>query len=242
MGRVFSCRLCMLGIMFFGCLVIGRAQEVFRQDSLSMFVPESGYVGDRKQAGQNVSVPVGEIPVMSMEHTIPADTLSLSPSFDFPSLRTDGTIGYFPDWCYGPGIGLWNLHEGFNANLSLGICAPFGKNRFPGVGFGTSLSAMYASCLPDKLVMAVGGFYNRFSWNSFNENRLGVNLILGYQITDKVGVYAYGSKAFTPSSRGGRFVPPMLWMERYNARFGGMIHVKVSDAVSFSVSVEERSR
>ena len=74
-----------------------------------------------------------------------------------------------------------------------------------------------------------------------NENRFGINLLAGYQLTDRVSLYAYGSKAFFPMQGRQPWIPPMPWMNNFSSRFGGMVHFKVSDAVSVSLSVEETS-
>ena len=110
-----------------------------------------------------------------------------------------------------------------------------------GVGLGTGISAMYVRSLTDRLVLSVGGFYDRLSWNGLNENRFGINLLAGYQLTDRVSLYAYGSKAFFPMQGRQPWIPPMPWMNNFSSRFGGMVHFKVSDAVSVSLSVEETS-
>ena len=123
-----------------------------------------------------------------------------------------------------------------DASLDMSVAASFGKHRFPGVGFGTGVSAMYVHSLTDRLVLAAGGFYDRLSWNGFNRNRFGINLMLGYKLTDRLSVYAYGSKAFSPG-RGGWI--PMPWADNFSSRFGGMLHFKLSDAASISLSVEE---
>lgn len=170
--------------------------------------------------------------------TLRTDSLAVSPgAVALPPLRWDGTVAYFPYGGYG-GWGVWGLHEGFNASLSMSISASFGRNRFPGVGFGTGVSAMYVRALTDRLVWAAGGFYDRMSWNMFNQHRMGFSLLAGYKLSGKVSLYAYGSKAFFPGGRAKSL--PMPWLDDFSHRVGGMLHFKVSDAVSFSVSIEER--
>lgn len=176
-----------------------------------------------------------------LSDTLVADTAQWTFRPSLPPLYRDGTVAYFPASYYGGYWGLWELHEGFNASLDMSVSASFGKNRFPGVGFGTGISAMYVRSLTDRLVLSVGGFYDRLSWNGLNENRFGINLLAGYQLTDRVSLYAYGSKAFFPMQGRQPWIPPMPWMNNFSSRFGGMVHFKVSDAVSVSLSVEETS-
>lgn len=137
---------------------------------------------------------------LALTDTLVADTAQWAFRPSLPPLYRNGTVAYFPASYYGGYWGLWELHEGFNACLDMSVSASFGKNRFPGVGFGTGISAMYVRSLTDRLVLSVGGFYDRLSWNGLNENRFGINLLAGYQLTDRVSLYAYGSKAF-PDAR-----------------------------------------
>lgn len=161
---------------------------------------------------------------------------------NLPLLSTAaGTIAYFPAAYAWGGYDLWELHGGFNAQLHMSVTGSFGRNRFPGVGFGTGVSAMYARRLTEKLTVAAGGYYNRLSWNGFHDNRVGLTVLAGYQLTEKISVYAFGSKSLIPSASR-RMLFPMPYMNDFNTRLGGMLHVKLSDAVSVSVGVEERRR
>lgn len=223
-------------IGLWGCAAVVKAQESFDRDTL---------VRNRTVCPTEVLSPI--LPKTAVPHGVrgvnsssdlPSDTLQTGALLTFPPLYNGReTIAYFPDFY--SGYGLWDLHEGFNASLNMSVFASFGKNRFPGVGFGTGVSAMYAHALTDRLTLAVGGSYDRISWNGFNENRFGINLLAGFQLTDRISLYAYGSKVFIPKQGNGFRLPPMIWMNNYTERFGAMVHFKVSDAVSVSVSVEE---
>lgn len=219
-------------------------------------IPALSMAQERVDTLESVSVRAEHVPVVpEMEwqdtetqgqafgqDSLTNDTMRMAPAaVSLPPLRQDGTVAYFPYYDFG-GWGLWDLHEGFNACMAMSVSASFGRNRFPGVGFGTGVSAMYVHSLTDRLVLAAGGFYDRLTWNAFNQNRFGINLLAGYKLTDKVSLYAYGSKVFFPGQGNrGRIIPPMPWLGNFNQRFGGMLHFKLSDAVSFSVSVEETS-
>lgn len=221
------------------------AQEVVSADSVA------GGVGGGAAFGEmsfRPSRPAAVTPVsgegMAVRNVQPVDSLSVDSMPvaslpQLPPLYANGTVAWFPSLYYGGGWDLWNLHEGFNAALSMSVSASFGKHRFPGVGFGTGISAMYVHSLTDRLVLGVGGFYDRLSWSAFNRNRFGLNFLAGYRLTDRVSIFAYGSKAFSPD--GGKYVPVFAypWLDDFSSRFGGMVHFKVSDAFSFSVSVEE---
>ena len=223
--------------------VAGLAQETVRPGTLAG--RETGDIRpEARQLQAALPSPVaGEGRLDSVGYALAVDTLradtvgmALRPTF-YP-LYSDGTVAFFP-WS-GPGgyWGMWNLHEGFNASVGMSVSASFGKHRFPGVGFGTGISAMYAHSLTERLVLSVGGFYDHLSWNGWNENRFGFNLLAGFQLTDRVGVYAYGSKAFHPVQGNRMRIPPMPWMDNFSSRWGGMLHFKLSDAASVSLSVE----
>lgn len=139
------------------------------------------------------------------------------------------------DWTW-TGISDWDLHSGFNASLTMGVTCSLGKNRFPGVAFGTGLAGMYAFPVTPRFTVAAGGFLNHITWQGRGGVDFGISGLAGYQLTDKISIYAYGSKTLVRNA----FCPPFLYDDYYTDRLGGMIHFDVSDKFSFSVSVEER--
>lgn len=139
------------------------------------------------------------------------------------------------DWTW-TGISDWELHSGFNASLTMGVTCSLGKNRFPGVAFGTGLAGMYAFPVTPRFTVAAGGFLNHITWQGRGGVDFGISGLAGYQLTDKISIYAYGSKTLVRNA----FCPPFLYDDYYTDRLGGMIHFDVSDKFSFSVSVEER--
>lgn len=166
------------------------------------------------------------------------DSVSEKIGLDFSHLYMPRhTIAYFPESYYW-GYGLWGLHEGLNANIGMYAMTSFGHNRFPGVGFGTGISTMYVKMLTNRLSLAAGGFYNHLVWRSNSINQVGLNMMLGYQLTDRLSVYGYVSKAFMPS-RTKTLIPVLPFLDCYDARFGAMLHFNVNEHVSVSVSVEE---
>lgn len=221
-------------VLLVACGAAGRAQEVSPR-------PVTGVEVGRE--GQDVRPPApGLKPEEAGGQSVLPDTSAAGtarwtflPSLPPPCL--DGAAACFPaSWQGGYGCGLWELHEGFNAGVGMSVSASFGRGRFPGVGFGTGISAMYVRRLAGRLALSAGGSYDRLSWNGLNGNRLGIDLLAGFQLTGRVSLYAYGGKAFFPM-RGRR-----SRMCSSIGRFGGMVHFKASDAVSVSVSVEETRR
>lgn len=93
------------------------------------------------------------------------------------------------------------LHEGFNANLSLSATVGFGKHAPSGVGFGKSIDLSYLHTFSPKLSAAVGVYASHFSWGGSSNTDLGVTAMLAYRATDRLTLYAYGTKSLTPNSR-----------------------------------------
>lgn len=145
------------------------------------------------------------------------------------------TIMHYPSDSFWGGYHEWGLHEGFNASLSMGVTCGFGKNRFPGVGFGTSLATMYAKQLTKRFSLAGGVSASHLSWNGRNYNDIGLSVIAGFKLTERVSLYAYGNKSLT-----GTAYPPCIYPVLSPDKFGGLIHVKVNQSFSFSVGIEER--
>ena len=118
----------------------------------------------------------------------------------------------------------------------MGVTCSLDKNRFPGVAFGTGLAGMYAIPITPRFTVAAGGFLNHITWQGRGGVDFGISGLAGYQLTDKISIYAYGSKTLVRNA----FCPPFLYDDYYTDRLGGMIHFDVTDHFSFSVSVEER--
>lgn len=238
MNRIFICRFCTI-LVALCCLPVCSVaqQDVVPADTLHAIspavtdplepAPEPALQTARTAAPRQDFFETGQMTV---------------PVAGFSPLRWDRTIGCFPEF-YSPAFGgIWHLHEGFNASLNMSVCASFGRHRYAGAGLATGVSAMYARSLTDKLMLAAGGFFDSTTWGAYRDIRAGVNVLLGYHLTERVSLYAYGSKTLTPVVHTFCPMPPVLWADRFRECFGAMVHVKVSDAVSFSVSVEERRR
>ena len=147
------CRALLL-ILFATCAVAGRAQEVLRSDSVTGV--DAGKESLKIQPSASEVTPEKVGARLALTDTLVADTAQWAFRPSLPPLYRNGTVAYFPASYYGGYWGLWELHEGFNACLDMSVSASFGKNRFPGVGFGTGISAMYVRSLTDRLVLSVG--------------------------------------------------------------------------------------
>ena len=75
----------------------------------------------------------------------------------------------------------WQLHSGLNVSLGASVSAQFGKHDRSGVGFGQSISAMYAMPLSERASLAVGGYFNNLSWGRDNFREAGLSAVFGYQ-------------------------------------------------------------
>ena len=164
------CRALLL-ILFATCAVAGQAQEVLRSDSVTGV--DAGKESLKIQPSASEVTPEKVGARLALTDTLVTDTAQWTFRPSLPPLYRNGTVAYFPASYYGGYWGLWELHEGFNACLDMSVSASFGKT-VSRVGFGTGISAMYVRSLTDRLVLSVGGFYDRLSWNGLNENRFGI--------------------------------------------------------------------
>ncbi len=176
---------------------------------------------------------------------LPADTMVTAANFtDLPfpdfSLHAPGFDGCA---LYGSGLGgsQWRLHEGFNAQLSLGISAGFGKGAWRGVGFNQSAAFAYAVPLSERFSLAGGVYAHNMDWGSWRETDAGVAALLAFRAGERVNLYAYATKSLMPRQSAWRnaLVPPYLRTMR--DRIGAMAEFKLGKGAYIQVSVE-RSR
>lgn len=134
------------------------------------------------------------------------------------------------------GPGSWLLHEGFNAQLSLSVTAGLGRGAPGGVGFGQDAAFMYALPLTGRLSVAAGVYMSHMDWGGYAYRQAGFSAVAAYRLNERVSLYAYGNKAFLPHG-----VPPFWSPYVGGDRFGGMVHVKFSNAFSMGFSLERSS-
>jgi hypothetical protein len=176
----------------------------------------------------------GELPrVASYPFLLAADSLHL------PAFTHDGhvLVGRYPFYRYG--WSTWDLHQGLNVSVGASVFAQFGKHAHGGVGFGQTISAMYAMPLTSKLSMAVGGYFNNMYWMHTPVREAGMTAVMGYRFDDHWEAYLYGQKALT----GDRHVPyPLYDMGELGDRIGAAVRYNFNPSFSVEVSVGHESR
>lgn len=151
----------------------------------------------------------------SLRPAAPAGTLTaeastgLSLPLTIPDFGLSPYYNGFGGWGFGgydlPGSS-WRLHEGFNAQFSLSMSAAFGRHAPSGVGFGQAAAFAYALPLTDKLTAAAGLYARNMDWGRLHQTDVGFAAMLGYQVNDRINLYAYASTSFLPRSE---FKSPM---------------------------------
>lgn len=136
-------------------------------------------------------------------------------------------------------MGYGFLHKGFNAQVSLFGTMGFGKRAPKGVGFGKDLSLSYLHEFSPRLSLAVGAYGSHFSWGNFSTTDIGVTAMLAYRATDRLTLYAYGTKTLTPHHN----LSPTPWlydpvMPLSGDRFGIAADYKFSEKFHLQLNVE----
>lgn len=134
----------------------------------------------------------------------------------------------------------WRLHEGFNAELGLSLSAGLGKHAPRGVGFGQTAAFAYLLPVTKRLSVAAGIFASNMDWGAWRRTDAGVAGVMAYQLSDRVSLYAFGSKTFLPREEGfnKRRDPFPLFFDLPRDRFGAAAEFKIGNNAMIGVSVE----
>lgn len=134
----------------------------------------------------------------------------------------------------------WDIHEGFNMQLGMGVTVGFGKNNpFRNGSFCTELSMLYAKKIDDKLTIAGGGTLTRFSmWD--NPVLYGsVEGMANYRFNDHVSATVYGSYMFSPLGNGLNN-PCRPFIDKCS-EIGAEFTYKFNESFSMSIGISEGS-
>lgn len=95
---------------------------------------------------------------------------------------------------------------------------------------------MYAVPITERLSVAGGLYASNMDWGFLRYHTVGIAGVAAYKLTDRISIYAYGNKSFTPQR------PPYYYpLPNYAPdRIGGMINFKVGESSSFSIGIEGR--
>ena len=169
-------------------------------------------------------------------------TTMIKDSLDVPLVSPIPQTGYIqPFGMYGItpfdyGYATWQLHKGFNASIGLNLTFSPSKYAPSGVGFGQDAAFMYAVPITERLSVAGGLYASNMDWGFLRYHTVGIAGVAAYKLTDRISIYAYGNKSFTPQR------PPYYYpLPNYAPdRLGGMINFKVGESSSFSIGIEGR--
>lgn len=138
----------------------------------------------------------------------------------------------------------WQLHEGFNAHVSMNVMAGWGKHAPSGAGFGQNLSLAYAKPINDRLSLAVGLYANNLNWGRLTGSDVGLAAVVRYQANDWLRLYGYASQNITASRR-----PEALPLHPYSlyapypfaqpdTRVGAAAEIKLGERASLTIQVD----
>ncbi len=108
----------------------------------------------------------------------------------------------------------------------------FARYAPSGVGFGQDAAFFYARPLTKRFSMAAGLYASNMSWGGLNYRNIGFAAIAGFQVNERISLYAYGTKSFMPKRSPLYYPLPNFDPDR----FGGMVRFKLGE----SSSVNER--
>lgn len=128
------------------------------------------------------------------------------------------------------------LHPGFNAQVSLSAAVAFGKHAPKGVGFGQTATFAYVVPLTKRLSLAAGLSAAHLNWGGYDATDVGLSAFLNYKVSERLDVFAYGTKSFLSSERRARLFPPYAY--EGGDRIGAGAHYKFNDTFSMQIVVE----
>lgn len=191
---------------------------------------------------ENVNMPITEgvspatIEDATLEREVALDsarnTIAYIPRFAMqrPSLFTF----WAPTSPFGWGT-TWDVHEGFNAQIGMGVIVGFGKNNpFKGASFYTDLSLIYAKPVSEHWTLALGGTLSRFKF--FNDNVFtGSVFALGnYRFNEHWSASVYASYNHMPECA--RMYDFTTFNENC-ARIGGEVTYRFNEKFSMSLGL-----
>lgn len=181
----------------------------------------------------------------------PAEFSDLAPSAGVENMRSDSirtsfSLPYysvhrpllFTSWMptspFGWGMP-WDMHEGFNAQLGLGVMVGFGKNNpFKGASFFTDLSLSYVKPLSNRWTLALGGTLSMFKFFNNNVFAGSAFAIANYKFDEHWSASIYASYNHMPEGFG------MYNFSTFSdkcARIGGEVTYKFNEKFAVSVGL-----
>lgn len=172
--------------------------------------------------------------------SVPMLSADMSLSWNEPAL-TLGGYGLVGATTYDVGYGsAWRLHKGLNAQFGLSVSAAFGKHAPKGVGFGQTAAFAYLFPVSPRMSVAAGLYATNINWGAWRRTDVGFAAMMAYQLTDRINLYAYGSKTFVPrpADFAKRREPFPAFFDQPRDRFGAAAEFKIGNNAMIGVSVE----
>ncbi len=167
-----------------------------------------------------------EVPLPDAEEVTPTTTFTI----DAPTLLPSPY-----------GAGSWDIHSGFNANIEAGVMCGFGKNNpFRGAAFFTGIDGLYAFPVNDKLTLAAGLGYTRYTGWGQSQSALDIFGLANYRFNDRFDASLFVSHSFGPLGgkyNGGMRSPYIPGISNACTVVGGEFGIKVNESVRFGVGV-----
>lgn len=138
----------------------------------------------------------------------------------------------------------WQLHEGFNAHVSMNVMAGWGKHAPSGAGFGQNLSLAYAKPINSRLSLAVGLYANNLNWDHLSGNNVGLAAVVRYQANDWLRLYGYASQNITANRRQEAVMlhPYSLYAPyayaQPDTRVGAAAEIKLGERAALTIQVD----
>ncbi len=135
--------------------------------------------------------------------------------------------------------GWWDVHDGFNANISAGVMCGFGHNNpYRGAAFFTSVEGLYAVPVTDRLTVAGGLGYTRYTGWGQSQGTLDIFGMANYRFNERLDATLFASHSFGPmGSRAGRYSPYIPTISSACTTVGAEFGVRVNNIMRLSVGL-----
>lgn len=135
--------------------------------------------------------------------------------------------------------GWWDVHEGLNANISAGVVCGFGhSNPYRGAAFFTSVEWLYALPVTDRLTLAGGLGYTRYTGWGQSQGALDIFGMANYRFNERFDATLFASHSFGPmGSRAGKYSPYIPTISSACTTVGAEFGVQVNNIMRLSVGL-----
>lgn len=191
------------------------------------------------------SVSAGEMPTEMLDEVLDDDYTGITlwrPAYGRPSYAYG-----LPTLCpvyhaggYGPHyMDMWDVHEGLNASVNMGVSVGFGKhNPWRGAHFFTDIAALYAHPINDRLTLAVGGNYCTFTGWGRGHSSVGLFGLANYRINERLDVTGFVEHDFGQLTRVHPFTSPMPpFFNGPSTTVGADLGIKVGEKTKINLGV-----